>query len=119
MRTKPQLQDTGLYVFPNCTTGALMAVKYPVQAGWQVERLLRKAHADRANDLSPSQALTATVAAKKLGISRRTLQRWVARGWIYAWSKWGYDLFFDFSNTPYLFSRTEVEAHCLAKPCDL
>jgi len=115
-RTLPKPQDTGLYVFPNCTNGALMGVEYPLELGREVERLLRRAHEDR-QVWCPQHALSANDAAKKLGISRSTLRRWVAKGWIYAWTKWDTDFLGLYIETPgYLFSEMEVEAYRLAKP---
>lgn len=115
-RTLPKPQDTRLYVFPNCTTGALMGVEYPLEMGWEVKRLLRRAHEDR-QDGCPRHALSANDAAKKLGISRSTLRRWVAKGWIYVWTNWDIDFLGLYIDIPgYVFSEEEVEAYCLAKP---
>lgn len=86
-RIIPQPQDTSLFVFPNCTTGALMCVECSPEVGPEVELLLMCAHVHRKHSCLPADVLPACIAAKMIGISRSTLRRWVAKGWIRAWSK--------------------------------
>jgi hypothetical protein len=112
--------DTGLYVFPNCTTGALMGVKYPSKFGSQVALLLRLAFDERDYTL-PTYALSEDAAAEKLGINCATLRQWVKKGWIWYWTEWKK---FGDSNVMFplpgkIFSEIEVEALRLAKPRNL
>ena len=131
-RTVPKPQDTTLYVFPNCTTGALMCVECPLEVGPEVELLLMCAHINRKHLNPPSDILPTYIAAKMIGISQSTLRRWVAKGWIRAWSKqapnglgcpvaWAVDELNPprWATPGYLFCGQEVEAYRLAKPRDL
>ena len=106
-------EDMGLYVFPNCTNGALIGVKYPLKAGSQVSLLLRLAFEERLT-YRPTIELLAPDAAAKLGISLSTLRRWIAKGWIYYWPAEDAD-----GREVKVFSEAEVEALRLAKPRDL
>jgi hypothetical protein len=131
--TNPKPLDKGMYIFPNCETGALMGVEYPLDAEHQVKVLLRYAHKERDRPL-PICTLHATDAAKRLGISQSVLRRWVKKGWIYCWTSWIVvenwpsryppTLFSDESGNVVipavtLFSELEVEALRIAKPRDL
>lgn len=129
----PKPQDTALYVFPNHTTGALMCVECPLEAGPEVELLLLCAHIHRKHLNPPPGVLPTRIAAKMIGISQSTLRRWVAKGWIRAWSKqesidkgyppiWDIDEYKGRNYWPgpgYIFYNQEVEAYRLAKPRDL
>lgn len=129
----PKPQDTALYVFPNHTTGALMCAECPLEVGPEVELLLFCAHVHRKHLSPPPEVLPTRIAAKMIGISQSTLRRWVAKGWIRAWSRqgpidrgypavWNEDECSDidcWAGPGYLFCSQEVEAYRLAKPRDL
>lgn len=132
-RAIPKPQDTGLYVFPNCTTGALMCVEYSLEVGPEVELLLMCAHAHRKHSCLPADVIPTFIAARIIGISQSTLRRWVTKGWIRAWSKQA-PFHFDYEGpwneggnndlvhpvtSGYYFSEQEAEAYRLAKPRDL
>lgn len=130
--TNPKLLNKGLYIFPNCETGALMGVEYPLELEQQVKVLLRHAHKER--ELSrPTYGISEYEAAKKLGIRRSVFQSWVKKGWIYCWTSWrvvnnwpsqySYPPSWAFDESgnivlpdETLFSELEVEALRLAKP---
>lgn len=116
--TDPQPLDMGMYVFPNHKTGALMGVKYPLGLESKVFKLLRYAHEERSMP-RPLHTMHDTDAARMLGISRSVFERWVKKGWIHCWTQWvgknGKVLTPGFA----MFSELEVEALCLARPCDL
>lgn len=128
--TKITPQDTGLYVFPNCTTGALMCVEYSMSVAGEVELLLMGAHLSREQKFLPIDVVPARIAAKMMGISQSTLWRWVAKGWVRAWSTqtpfnpiYWTDNGVDEPTPPtyvgrsnYFFSAQEAEAYRLAKP---
>ena len=131
---KPKRPTKGMFIFPNCQTGALMGVEYPLKAKRQAAFLLKLAHAERDWTL-PEYPLSESAAAEMLGISISVLQNWVKKGWIYYWNKWkvlgletrSYPAEWD--STEYnkvmiplperIFSEIEVEALLLAKPRDL
>lgn len=132
-RAIPKPQDTGLYVFPNCTTGALMCAEYPLEAGPEVELLLMCAHVHRKHSCLPVDVVPTFIAARIIGISQSTLRRWVIKGWIRAWSQQAPFCFEDEGplneggnnnlvhpvTSGYFFSVEEAEAYRLAKPRDL
>ena len=133
--TNPKPLSKGMSIFPNCETGALMGVEYPLELEQQVKVLLRHAHKEREL-AQPTYALSEYEAAKKLGIRRSVFQRWVKKGWIYCWtpwrvvdnwpSQWQYPRNWAYDENgnivlpgAALFSELEVEALRLAKPRDL
>jgi hypothetical protein len=132
-RIIPKPQDTCLYVFPNCTNGALMCVECPIEVGPEVELLLLCAHVQRNHSCLPSDVIPTFIAARIIGISQSTLRRWVIKGWIRAWSKQA-PINPDYSGpwneggnndlvhpvtSGYFFSEREAQAYRLAKPRDL
>jgi predicted DNA-binding protein (UPF0251 family) len=131
----PKPLTKGMYIFPNCETGALMGVEYPLELEQQVKVLLRQAHKER--ELSrPTYTMSRKEAAKRLGIKQSVLQSWVKKGWIYCWPNWvvieNWPLQLPYPpswasdesrnvvvSCETLFSELEVEALRLVKPRDL
>lgn len=129
----PKRLTKGMFVFPNCKTGASMGVEYPLKAKRQAAFLLKLAHAERDWNL-PQYPLSESAAAEMLGISMSVLQNWVNKGWIYYWTEWeisetqtaSYPPCWDSESKKVMlplpgriFSEIEVEALLLAKPRDL
>lgn len=129
--TNPEPLGMGMYVFSNYRTGALTGVKYPLEIEHRLLVLLQSAHKQR--DSIPERIMYNPTAAKRLGISQRTLQRWVEKGWIYGWpvwvvnqdwtgplpTGWSHNEDDEVVMPLTMFSEVEVEALRLAKPCDL
>jgi hypothetical protein len=99
--------DRCLLFFPNYVTGALMGVDCAATEREQVESWLKLAHAERYYQAPPAQFLSLDAAAAQLKLSRSTIWRWIAKGWLYSWRARNYEC---------VVSQAEVHALRLASP---